>query len=185
MNSSPTGPETITKISQGIRSDINLWRALHVEKGVIQFDDTAKESIRQEIGLIFQKLEQIRANNTLPEIKTALVGNVSVIMSSPKKKPMERIGDLLASLRKWKKKEEAKDSPKSIAPNISPDIFGSIYLHYIDENEQKAIIPIPITVRLSDKWLKWDTYWEFLTHALAKKFQFDQIIHARERKDLK
>ena len=184
MNSSPTGPETITKISQGIRSDINLWKTLRVEKGVIRFDDTAKESLRKEIELIFQQLEQIEEDHILPEIKTAVLGSVSVIMSSPKRKALEKISDVFHVWTKWKKKAEKKDTPKN-APNISSDIFGSIYLHYIDETEQKTIIPIPITIRLSDKWLKWDIYWEVLTHALAKKFQFDQIIQERKKKDLK
>lgn len=57
-----------------------------MEKSNPIFEDSAIEIIRKEISIMLERLGQIRENHELPQIKTAVVGNVEVILSSPKKK---------------------------------------------------------------------------------------------------
>lgn len=174
--------DAITKVSQWISVEVNLGNWFRVEKSNPIFEDSAIEIIRKEISIMLERLGQIRENHELPQIKTAVVGNVEVILSSPKKKWLMQIADRLKNWKKWKDKDKEEERHLPIETRVSHDPFWNIHLKYQDGEDNERIFPIPLTIRLSDNGVEWPIYWTVLSNALAKKFQFFQILSEKKRK---
>ncbi len=174
----PTSLETVTKVSHGIREEVNVSGWLRIEKGSLIFDESSIKLLEVAVQDIFKKLMEIQKTIEVPQVERVVVGNVEVIMTSPKKKRLARIGEALQNLKKRKKEEIKKDTPLSMM-KVSPDPFWEIYIIYTDEKGVKTL-PTPLTVRLSDNGLDWKTYWTVLSNALGKKYQFARIILERK-----
>lgn len=173
-----TSLESVTKVSHGIREEVNLSEWLRVEKGNLIFDASAIKTLEIKVQEVFEKLQKIQETTEVPQIEMAVVGNVEVIMTSPKKKWLARIGEALQNLKKGKQKKEKEDILLPMM-KVSPDPFGEIHIIYSEDSEEK-VLPTPITIRLSDNGLDWKTHWSVLSNALGKKYQFARIILERK-----
>ena len=182
MNSSTIAPVNITKISQGISIEVNLWDGFSINnKWFLEFSPTAKSEVQKAMEAIFIRLSQIKDDLTASEITTIISGNVWIITSNV---PPKGIITLREKLKKWRRKNQQKHDD-SVQPNIkvSHNPFCEVYLSYTDNEGKKQIFPCDFTLKFSEKDLDFDTKWKIFYSVLQSKWNTKKIFDERKRKE--